>query len=236
MPAAGAGRVMRPLTRRAPLAALLLAMPLCGIAGSTARDDFMVVIALAPDHLNGAELFKQCVECHGPNAGGIVDGTTPRIGGQHYRALVRQLLDFRHGLRWNESMENIATSLHGLADLQDLVDVADYVSRLHVQDSRGVGDGTQVKSGERHYRAHCAACHGLNGEGNDAKAVPRLAGQHAAYLLRQTYDSLDGRRPEMARHHRKALVSLSADDVLAVSDYLSRKGWHSEETPSPRAR
>jgi cytochrome c553 len=128
---------------------LLACLPLCAGAATTAREDYLTALGLAPDATHGAALFTQCAECHGDVGGGIVDGTTPRIAGQHYRVLVKQLLDFRHGLRWNDSMESIATSTHGLAGLQDLADVADYVSRIERQGSRGIGAGSDTARGAR---------------------------------------------------------------------------------------
>ena len=56
------------------------------------------------------ELFAQCASCHGPDGGGKTDGSMPRIAGQHYRVLAKQIVDFRHGKRWDFRMEGVATS------------------------------------------------------------------------------------------------------------------------------
>jgi len=42
--------------------------------------------------------------------------------------------------------------------------------------------------------APCEACHGLQGEGAPAAAIPRLAGQSAEYLEKQLRDYADGSR------------------------------------------
>ena len=42
--------------------------------------------------------------------------------------------------------------------------------------------------------AGCAACHGANGQGNQALGAPPLAGQDAAYLARQLNNFKAGRR------------------------------------------
>ena len=93
-------------------APLLAFMPLCAVAAPTAGEDYLTVLTLTPDEANGSELFTQCAECHGDVGGGVIDGTTPRIAGQHYRVLVKQLLDFRHGLR-PEFRRTMARTLAG---------------------------------------------------------------------------------------------------------------------------
>ena len=52
--------------------------------------------------------------------------------------------------------------------------------------------------------------------------MPRLAGQHASYLLRQMQESATNGRPNMAASHVEALRSLSYEDFSGAADYLSR--------------
>jgi cytochrome c553 len=210
------------------LAALLL--PLVGLAASPARQEFQDVLAAEPDEARGAVLFETCSGCHGPDGDGTTDGAIPRIAGQHFQVLARQLIDFRYSRRWDRHMEGVAANLHVLADARDIADVAAFVSRLDHGGARGVGDGTLVERGAALYSSRCASCHGAGGEGDGPAWVPRLGGQHAIYLFRQIYDAVDGRRPPMSRAHRKLLERLDFEDVLGLSDYLSRVGW---ELPPP---
>lgn len=212
---------------------LLLAVPLLAQAAPTAQRDYTRVLAAKPDAEHGRELFAQCAVCHGPDGGGTSNGSIPRIAGQHYRVLVRQIVDFRNGTRWDMRMEGVATSHEIIPELQDIADVATYVSTLERDGARGVGDGQHVERGAAIYKKSCASCHGAEAQGDDARGIPRIAGQHAAYLARQIYDAVDGRRPPLARSHGKRFAPLDFEDVLGLTDYLARIGWNDERTAVP---
>ena len=212
---------------------LLLALPLLANAAPTAQRDFTRILALKPDAEHGRDLFTQCAACHGPDGGGTTNGSIPRIAGQHYRVLVRQVVDFRNGARWDMRMEGVATSHEIMPELQDIADVASYVSLLDRDGTRGVGDGQHVERGAALYKQGCASCHGAEAQGDDRRGIPRISGQHAAYLARQIYDAVDGRRPPLARSHGKRLAPLEFEDVLGLTDYLARIGWSGEGEPAP---
>lgn len=199
-------------------------------AATRAREEFDQVLRLQPDLARGAELFTQCAACHGDDGGGVTSGEVPRIAGQHYRVLVRQIIDFRLGKRWDMQMEGVATSHTAIPDLQDVADVAGYVSGLERDGTRGLGAGDHLDLGAAAYAARCAACHGRQAEGNAKNGIPRLAGQHANYLMRQMYDAVEGRRPPLTRTHEKMLAPLDYEQLLGLTDYLSRLGW---QPPAP---
>lgn len=207
------------------ICALLLALPLFARAETTAQRDFNRILALKPDVEHGRELFGKCAVCHGPGGDGTSNGSIPRIAGQHYRVLVRQVADFRNGTRWDVRMEGVATSHEIIPELQDIADVATYVSTLDRDGARGIGDGQYLDRGAAIYHEDCASCHGAQAQGDDGRGIPRLAGQHAAYLSRQVYDAVDGRRPALARTHRKRFEGFDFADVQGLSDYLARIGW-----------
>lgn len=214
---------MSPSTKALLLALLLV--PLGASGQSPARREFLAVLAAEPDDAHGRELFAHCSNCHGPVANGTTEGAIPRITGQHFQVLVRELIHFRYAERWNHRMEDVAMDLHALRNAQDIADVASYVSHLSRGGPRGIGDGTMVERGAAAYAARCASCHGPHGEGDDSGWVPRLAGQHAGYLIRQIYDASGGRRPPMSRDHRKLFEKLEYDDMYGLTDYLARTGW-----------
>lgn len=208
------------------------------LAGAATREqkEFTQVMAAKPDREHGAQLFQRCMECHGPDGGGVTTGSVPRIAGQHYGVLVRQIVQFRGGSHWDMRMESVANRQGILARPQDIADVAAYVSYLSHDGKRGVGRGEYLEQGQSLYQASCASCHGKDGEGDADKEVPRLAGQHAAYLARQIYDAVDARRPGLASTHRRRLAPLTFEQVLGLTDYLSRIGWNPETTAAPDDR
>jgi len=208
----------------------LLMLPLLALGAETSKQDFSKVMALKPDEERGGQLFEACAACHNTDGGGTTNGSVPRIAGQHYRVLVRQVLDFRRGARWDMRMEDVATSHEIIPELQDIADVASYASHLRRDGTRGLGDGQNVERGAAIYAAGCSSCHGTNAEGDDKQGVPRLSGQHAGYLARQIYDAVDGRRPQLAASHRKRFVKLDFQEVQGLADYLARLGWQ-EPTP-----
>lgn len=211
--------------------ALWLLIPVFAGAASREQQEFTKIMAAKPDLDHGAQLYQRCVECHGIDGGGQATGSVPRIAGQHVSVLVRQVLQFRGGKHWDMRMEGVASDQGALSSPQDIADVAAFVSDLTRDGERGIGAGDHLERGEAIYRAHCASCHGETGEGSARREVPRLAGQHAAYLARQIYDAVDARRPALASSHRARLAPLTFEEVQGVTDYLSRVGWNPDTSP-----
>jgi cytochrome c553 len=205
---------------------MLALLPFTVTAAETAKSELNEALRSKADAVHGAQLFTQCVSCHGVDGNGQTDGSTPRIAGQHYRVLVKQLIDFRHGKRWDFRMEGMADK-HHLAGPQDIADVAVYVAGLARPGNRGIGSGEFADEGARIYAAKCQSCHGIAAEGNPSRGIPRLAGQHYGYLMRQMYDAVDGRRPALPRLHSERIAPLDFQQVNAVSDFLARIGWAS---------
>jgi cytochrome c553 len=211
---------MHPSTRFI-LGAIMLAPSCMVFAMPSGSQEYLEAVNAKPDLDRGAHYFTTCANCHGSKGGGSVDGKVPRIGGQHFRVVVRQLVAFRHGQRWDILMENFADR-HRLPDAQSIADVAEYVSQLDDPSPPGVGSGELVAQGSRIYFRRCESCHGASGQGDPDHSVPRIAGQHYEYLRRQIYDAVDGRRPGFPPSHVRLLAQLDHDAIAGVADYLSR--------------
>ena len=209
---------------------LLLTLPAWASAANSTQRDLQLARHATPNVDHGAELFVQCVSCHGSNGAGQENGNTPRIAGQHYSVLLKQLVDFRHGKRWDFRMEEHADQ-HHLETPQDIADVAAYVAQLDAGQVRGMGDGNYAAEGAKIFGARCASCHGPSGAGDARNSVPMLAGQHYGYLMRQMYDAVDNRRPTLQAVHPKKIESLDFEQVRAVADYLSRIDWPAAPAP-----
>jgi cytochrome c553 len=202
-------------------ALVALAASAAVLAVSSAQQELAEVKRAVPDLERGAGHFETCAACHGPDGGGTRDGQVPRIGGQHVSVVEKQLLDYRHDRRWDLRMEHFADR-HHLGDGQAVADVAAYIQQLDPSGPAGQGSGKSVNAGAALYAQRCSSCHGANAGGDEARAIPRVAGQHYEYLRRQFYDAVDGRRPNFSPEHIRLLAQLEHDDIEAVADYLSR--------------
>ena len=68
----------------------------------------------------GQEKSKTCASCHGPTGNESLDGTYPKLAGQHADYLAKALRDYRSGERKNAIMAGYAG---GLSD-EDINDLA----------------------------------------------------------------------------------------------------------------
>jgi cytochrome c553 len=147
--------------------------------------------------------------------------------------IAKQIVDFHYGKRWDFRMEGMADRQY-IKGAQDIADVAAYVSKLARNGRRGIGSGEFVVEGSRIFAQQCESCHGRDAEGNAERGVPRLAGQHYSYLVRQMHNAVDGRRPALPPLHSQRIDPLDDEQVRAVSDFLARIGWQeSTATTAP---
>ena len=88
---------------------------------------FSCVSTFAQDAAKGAELYKQCIACHGAKGEGNVAQKAPKLSGQYDWYVEKQILDIREGkLRKNEVMIPFVSKLSA----QDVKDLAAYISQL----------------------------------------------------------------------------------------------------------
>jgi cytochrome c553 len=213
-----------PLRRLAWLAVVLL--PLATQAASPVLQDFGAALKCTPDVVRGNALYSRCAACHRADGSGSPDGLTPAIAAQHFRVVARQLVDYRHHQRWDPRMEHISDGQQ-MSSVQDIADLAAYISALPPTLVSPSGDGEYVAHGAQLYARACASCHGQSAQGLDQGGFPRLAGQHFEYLLRQMHDAIEERRPTFSPAHARLFVHFDRADFIGLSDYLSRL------TPAP---
>lgn len=92
--------------------------------------------------------------------------------------------------------------------------IALVASNADIASADGIGDETQP--------AHekCAACHGLDGISHMPK-FPKLAGQKAAYIVKQLEDFLHGRRANDGGQMATAATEITDAQRLEVARYFS---------------
>ena len=186
------------------------------------KDEALLVLRTKGDAKRGAITYKICHGCHKTGALGLVDGTYPRLAGQHDTVLIKELVDVRTGVRDNQKMYPFASE-HGI-ELPEIADLAVYISGLPTPPDNGLGDGTQLAMGKKLYDADCKRCHGDTGEGDGKKFYPKVSGQHYQYLKRQVSNIRDGVRRNANPRMVKDIKNYTMQDIEAVSDYMSRLG------------
>lgn len=183
----------------------------------------------AGDAAKGKALYATCVACHGVNGEGNQALNAPMIAGQETWYLERQLKNFKAGIRGGEPNDIYGTQMRPmsmlLADDQAIADVAAYISSLKMVPAPATITG-DAAAGKAKY-ATCMACHGANGEGNQALNAPRLKGQHDWYSVRQLQNfkkGIRGANPKdvYGAQMRPMAMILSTDkDIQDVVSYIN---------------
>lgn len=156
-----------------------------------------------------------CVACHGPD-GNSPTSDYPILAGQASRYVYLQLKDFKEGRRKNPLMSPMAANL----SKQDMRDLGDYFAAQKPKPTGFKADGTKVQRGKKVADdALCPMCHlgGFSGQNE----VPRVAGQHQAYVLRQLLAFKNKERTNDAGNMTSVLRTIPDEDLEALSHYIA---------------
>jgi len=179
------------------------------------------------DAAAGSRKVEVCTACHAADGNSAIPAY-PKLAGQGERYLLRQLRAIKRG-DWNIPL--MVGQLDAMSD-QDLQDIAAFYASGQM--SRGATDPGLVQHGQRIYRAGiaargvpaCMACHSPTGAGNAPAGYPRLAGQHAEYLLERLEQYRDGKAEyelpydETARIMSDVTAGMLYNDMKAVASYI----------------
>jgi cytochrome c553 len=165
-----------------------------------------------------------CSICHGVD-GNSVSPNFPRLAGQQATYLVTQLQNFRSHQRADPpGFEYMWGISHHLTDDQ-ITGLADYFAKQVPKKDNASVDARLMAAGKEIYDKGvpggdvipCAACHGPMGQG--VEAFPRLAYQHADYIVKQLdiFQNTQGRpgTPMEAITH-----PLTGENKEAIAAYL----------------
>lgn len=173
---------------------------------------------------------KVCVTCHGGNGKGnpIVGG--PRLSGIEPWYLRNQLRAFRSEYRGTQKDYipgyEMQDSVARLSD-QEIEDLVSHISTWRTEENEPTIEGNANRGSELYLA--CAACHGVNAEGNEALAAPGLTQKDDWYLFRQLklfQSGYRGAHPEdvWGRTMRAGIANLETEqdinDVLAYINTL----------------
>jgi cytochrome c oxidase subunit 2 len=179
----------------------------------------------AGDTAAGQALYATCTACHGVHAEGNVQLNAPKLSGQADWYLIRQLNDFKSGVRgahdadiYGKQMVPFAALL---ADDAAIRNVVAYIVSQPEQRTTSTLAGDADKG--RVLFQTCSSCHGADGKGIWSTNAPRLAGIDDWYLARQLKNYQQGIRGSHRQDFNGAqMVSMAKvlPDDQAISDLL----------------
>jgi cytochrome c553 len=169
---------------------------------------------------------RLCSACHGQD-GNSISSNYPKLAGLSAKYTEEQLRSFRDRTRSDkDAVDAMWGWARSLTD-QDIKEIGAYYA-AHKRTSGEPGPEPLSSKGRAIYEQGmsdkglpaCALCHGASGEGKDD--APRIAGQHARYLVRQLKVFRSMQRPAAVAMH--AIVTpLTDNDIDALAAYLQSK-------------
>lgn len=184
---------------------LILAIAVAG-AGS---------VAPAQDVEAGRTKAATCVACHGPN-GNSANPLIPSLAGQTARYVYLQLKDFKEGRRVEPQMTPFVASL----SREDMHDLSAYFAAQRQAPLAFAPDAARVARGRsKAQEVLCTMCHlgGFKGQNE----IPRVAGLHPAYVVKQMKAFKEGQRTNDAGNMTSVSRTLSDEDIEDLAHFLA---------------
>jgi cytochrome c553 len=168
--------------------------------------------------------IKNCTWCHGTSAQGI--STAPRLAGQRYQYIEKQLASFNRHTRDNPFSRQFMWGAVAALSPQSARELADYFSTLPPKAAND-GDPRLAGTGKTIYElgisesniVSCLVCHGPNAEG--VREIPRLGGLAYSYLKRRLAQWGEGYPAAGSHPMPRVARSLSPNEIDALASYLS---------------
>jgi cytochrome c553 len=182
--------------------------------------------AAEPNVVNDSPLgraVQTCGTCHGTN-GRSVSPTFPNLAAQTAPYIEAQLKAFKDQTRADPDAQAYMWGMAAQLSDAQISELAEYFSKQPAPAAGKSGGPAAIARGKQVFEEGvparqippCASCHGAHGEG--MATFPRLAGQHAPYLLKQILVIQNALRNAPVMHG--IVKDLSRDQILAVTAYL----------------
>jgi cytochrome c553 len=163
----------------------------------------------------GRDKAASCQACHGPNGNSTVP-LFPILAGQTARYLYLQLRDFQEGRRHDPQMAPIVAPL----SRDDMFDLAAFFAAQKPRPPAFTPDAQRAARGEKKAaETLCTMCHLKQFMGQNE--IPRVAGQHYEYIVKQMRDFKSGARKNDAGNMASVSKTLSDDDIDDLAHYLA---------------
>jgi cytochrome c553 len=212
---------MKPRKLTLAVAAFAVAVPV--LAATQLSDTELLVRAAQNVDLDRAHEINMntCFRCHGAE-GLSTNPDTPRLAGQHFQYIARQLADFQSGRRASEVMEPMAKDLaeDEMLALGVYFNVKPSPSqRVRDTELAAVGRFLYHRGNEYSGVPNCAGCHGERGMGS--ADLPRLASQSSRYTETQLKLFSERPRTEDNEVMHEVASKLTELEIKALSAYIS---------------
>ena len=182
-----------------------------------------------PDPAKGKQIATQvCAACHGAD-GNSVAPANPKLAGQFYDYLYKQLRNFKaHGGKAAERENPIMAGMVANLSDADMKNVAAYFSEQRLRPDVAQ-DKALAAAGQKLYRGGnaasgvpaCAGCHGPSGAGIPVE-FPHIAGQFAAYIETQLKAFRSGARANDPNGMMRGVAAhMTDDEIKAVAQYVA---------------
>lgn len=158
-------------------------------------------VAQAPAEDIGMAEFGNCSGCHGESAQGIDEAFAPALAGSDGEYLLRQLVNFRTGLRGaaeEDEQGQLMSSIASALPEESMEPLVAYIQTLPVEARPNLAD-RPLPDIIADVVPTCAGCHGENGEGvADVQAPPltHLAPFYIEEQLSKFASGLRGSHPD----------------------------------------
>jgi cytochrome c553 len=185
-----------------------IAFTIAALAASLAHTD-----AAAQADAAIKDKLQLCATCHGAT-GNSADPQYPVLAGQTARYLYLQLRDFKESRRRHDPQMEKDLSR------EDMLALADFYSKQRQVPNGFKADGAKVAAGRRKSdEVLCPMCH--HGDFVGQNEVPRVAGQHYAYVKKQLQDFKARRRTNDAGNMTSIAGTLSDDDIENLAQFIA---------------
>jgi cytochrome c553 len=156
-----------------------------------------------------------CFACHGPEGNSPLP-EFPILAGQTFRYLYLQLRDFQEGRRKDPVM---SPQVEGLTR-DEVTELAQYFAAQKPKPNGFKADPARVARGAKKTdEVLCPMCH--LGEFSGQNEIPRVAGQHYDYIVKQLKAFKDRTRTNDAGNMTSVARTLSDEDILDLANYIA---------------
>jgi cytochrome c553 len=203
---------------RKPIAGLALAaLTLAACTATAIKDESANSVVAGTVHV--------CSSCHGPD-GRSISSTFPRLAGQQKDYIVAQLQAFRDKTRADPHAKTYMWGMAARLSNPTIEAVAAYYA-AQPPVAGEPGASPEITAGKKIFTEGipsesvpaCMACHGDKAQGNGP--IPRLAGQHRAYLAHQLEAFASNARANVIMHQTSK--DLTAQQIDEVTAYLASR-------------